>query len=323
LLSKEKTEAYLKLHFAIFLFGVTAILGKVITLEQIGLVWNRLWISSLGLIFVPGVVLGLRALKRIEILRFGGIGIIVALHWVAFYGSIKLGNSASVTLACMATTPLFTSFVEPFITRRRVLKTEVLLGIITIVGVYFLSGVGSFYYPAMITGIFSAFLASCFSTLNKKYAGHHNSISVSFLELFSGWIFLGLLLPFYYLTDKQFHIMPYYSDLTQVWNFTFLGIHSDWFYLLFLGLLCTSLAFVYSLQALKHISAFTSNLSINLEPVYGIILAAVLLKENKDLNFNFYLGALIILGCVVLHPILQTIEKRSLRKHARKSSDII
>lgn len=306
----EFTIAYVKLHIAIILFGFTAILGKLISLEQIGLVWNRLWISSLGLIILPGVIHGLKVLSKNDIWRFSGIGILVAIHWITFYGSIKLGNNASITLACLATTPLFTSLLEPFISKRRILKTEVLLSIITIIGVYFVTGAGSFYYPAIITAIISAFFASTFSTLNKKYIAHHNSMSVSFVELFSGWLFIGLLLPIYFNTDPNFSIIPSGTHALDSWSFNFLGLDSDWYYLILLGLLCTSLAFVYSLQALKYVSAFTSNLAINLEPVYGIILAAFIFKENNELNFEFYLGACIILSCVVLHPILQKIEKR-------------
>ena len=309
---KALTKAYVKLHIAIFLFGFTAILGKLITLQQIGLVWNRLWISFAGLILLPGVIKGLKSLSKKDILRFSGIGVLVALHWVMFYGSIKLGNNVSVTLACLATSPLFTSFIEPLITKRRVLKTEVLLGLLTIFGVYFVTGIGSFYYPAIIAAIISALFATIFSTLNKKHIAENNALSVSFVEFFSGWSFLCLLLPFYFYWDNNFSIMPQTTDLLKSWQFTWLGIHSDWYYLVVLGLLCTCLAFVFNLQALKHVSAFTSNLSINLEPVYGIILAVLIFKENKELNFEFYLGTAIILSCVVLHPVLQSIEKRKL-----------
>ncbi|MFM9945209.1 MAG: DMT family transporter [Bacteroidia bacterium] len=309
---KTITNAYVKLHIAIFLFGFTAILGKLITLEQIGLVWNRLWISFVGLLILPGVIMGLKNLSKKEILRFTGIGVLVALHWVTFYGSIKLGDSASVTLACLATSPLFTSFIEPLITKRRVLKTEVFLGLLTILGVYFVTGVGSFFYPAIFAAIVSALMASTFSTLNKKYIAQHNTLSISVIEFFSGWSFLCLLLPFYFYWDSNFSIMPQTIDLTRSWHFTWLGIHSDWYYLIVLGLLCTCLAFVLNLNALKHVSAFTANLSINLEPVYGIILAAIIFKENTELNLEFYLGTGIILSCVILHPLLQKYETRKI-----------
>jgi drug/metabolite transporter (DMT)-like permease len=309
------THAYIKLHIAIFLFGFTAILGKLITLQQIELVWNRLWISFVGIIFLPGVIQGLKNIPKKEVKLFFGIGVLVALHWITFYGSIKLGNSVSVTLACLATSPLFTSIIEPFIAKRKILKTEVILGFITIIGVYFITGIGSYYYPAIAFSIVSALLATTFSTLNKKYIANKNALSVSFIEFFSGWLFIGLLLPFYYLGDSNFSIMPQTDQITQTWQFVWFGIHSDWFYLSILGLLCTCLAFVFNLQALKHLSAFTSNLSINLEPVYGIILAAIIFKENKELNVQFYIGTLIILSCVILHPILEGYERRKLNTY--------
>jgi len=174
----NKQKAYLYLHLAVFLFGFTAILGKLITLEQTALVWNRLWISVLGLVFIPGVLAGIRSIKKSNLLIFSGIGILVALHWLTFYGSIKVGNSASVTLACLATSSLFTSILEPVITKSKFQWVELILGLIVIIGIYFLSGVGKAYYLAIFIGITSAFLASLFSTLNKKYILNQNSLSV-------------------------------------------------------------------------------------------------------------------------------------------------
>ena len=133
----HKQKAYIQLHIAVFLFGFTAILGKLITLEQTALVWNRLWIAIVGLLFIPGALSGIRKIKRINILRFSGIGVIVALHWLTFYGSIKIGNSASVTLACLATSTLFTSLLEPLITKSKFQWIELLLGLLVIVGIVF------------------------------------------------------------------------------------------------------------------------------------------------------------------------------------------
>ena len=132
-----KNKAYIQLHIAVFLFGFTAILGKLITLEQTALVWNRLWIAVLGLIFIPGVFRGIRTISVSNLLKFSGIGVLVALHWLTFYGSIKIGQSASVTLACLATASLFTSILEPVITKSKFQWIELVLGLIVIVGIYF------------------------------------------------------------------------------------------------------------------------------------------------------------------------------------------
>lgn len=293
-----KQKAYLQLHLAVFLFGFTAILGKLITLEQTALVWNRLWIAVLGLIFIPRVFRGILSIKKSNLLIFSGIGVLVALHWLTFYGSIKVGNSASVTLACLATSSLFTSILEPLITKSKFQWVELLLGLLVIVGIYFLSGVGEAYYLAIVIGIISAFLAALFSTLNKKYITGQNSLSVSTIELAAGFIFISVCYPILQ------HLFP-----QPQWFPT----GNDWWWLIVLGLLCTSLAFALSLEALKEISAFISNLSINLEPVYGILLAIWILNEDTQLNFDFYLGTAIILVAVLLHPIITKVQKRRLK----------
>lgn len=293
--NKTTQKAYLQLHIAVLLFGVTAILGKLITLEQTALVWNRLWIAILGLVFIPGVIKGIKNIKRINVLRFAGIGVLVCMHWLTFYGSIKIGNNASVTLACLATTSLFTSVLEPLITKSKFQWVELFLGLLVIVGIYFLSGVGDTFYMAIVVGLISAFLAALFSVLNKKYITGQNSISVSVIELGSGFLLLTILYP----------ILQYYLPQTQ-WFPT----GSDWLWLFLLGWLCTSVAFVLSMEALKEISAFISNLTINLEPVYGILLAIWLLNEDADLNLDFYIGTGIILLAVILHPILVKVQKR-------------
>lgn len=291
----NKQKAYLQLHLAVFLFGFTAILGKLITLEQTALVWNRLWIAVLGLVFIPGVVKGILQINRKNGIIFSGIGVLVALHWLSFYGSIKAGNSASVTLACLATSSLFTSVLEPLITKSKFQWVELLLGLLVLVGIYFLSGVGDAYFWAIIIGLVSAFFAALFSTLNKKYITGQSTLSVSTIELAAGFIFISVCYPLLQWVFPQPQWFP---------------TGTDWYYLILLGLVCTSLAFALSLNALKEISAFISNLSINLEPVYGIILAIWLLNEDADLNIDFYIGTGIILFSVVLHPILMRMQNR-------------
>ena len=296
----SKNKAYIQLHIAVFLFGFTAILGKLISLNEVALVWNRLWIAILGLIFIPGVFKGILLITKKNLLKFIGIGILVALHWLTFYGSIKVGHSASVTLACLATASLFTSVLEPLITRSKFEWIELLLGVIVILGIYLLSGIGESYYSAIIIGIVSAFLAALFSTLNKKYIAGQNSLSVTTVELTSGFLFISIAYPFINMFMPQTQWTP---------------IGTDWVWLIILGLLCTSLAFALAINSLKELSAFVSNLSINLEPVYGILLAIWLLNEDTILNFNFYLGTSIILLAVVLHPILTKYKNKKNSKH--------
>ena len=296
----SKNKAYIQLHIAVFLFGFTAILGKLISLDEVALVWNRLWIAILGLAFIPGVFKGILLITKKNLLKFVGIGILVALHWLTFYGSIKVGQSASVTLACLATASLFTAVLEPLVTRSKFEWIELLLGVVVIFGIYLLSGIGESYYNAIIIGIISAFLAALFSTLNKKYIAGQNTLSVTTIELTSGFLFISLASPFINKFIPQTQWMP---------------IGTYWVWLIILGLLCTSLAFALAINSLKELSAFISNLSINLEPVYGILLAIWLLNEDTILNFNFYLGTSIILLAVILHPILTKFKNKKNSKH--------
>lgn len=287
------------MHIAIFLFGFTAILGKLITLNEIPLVWNRLWIAVFGLIVLPGVLRGLTRISIKNLLRFSGIGVIVALHWITFYGSIKIGNSASITLACLATTSLFTSLLEPLITKSKFNWIELILGLFVILGIILLTGVGELYYNAIIVGLISALLAAFFSVLNKKYITGQNTISVSVVELFAGFVFISLCYPLISMYNHQAQWIPQ---------------STDWLWIGILGVFCTSIAYVLSLNSLKELSAFVANLSINLEPVYGIILAALIFHESQDLNLSFYLGTSIILLAVLLHPIIVKIEKQKRKR---------
>lgn len=308
-------KAYLQIHTAVLLFGITAILGKLIVLKEAPLVWHRMWISSLGLVFLPGVIKGIRQMSRKQLLTFAGIGCIVATHWLTFYGSIKLGDNASVTLACLATASLFTAILEPIITGSKFLKEEIFLGLCAIVGIYLVVDVGEFYYKAIAVGLLSAFLAALFSTLNKKNIKDVNVLSVSTLELASGWVFMSIVIPFYM---KDFSIAKLAMANTEQnpEHLLFgLSIHPFW-YILTLGLLCTSLAYVLSLKALKHLSAFSTNLVINLEPVYGILLAAWIFHEGDNLTLNFYIGTTIILAGVILHPYLVYLRRRRAKRRA-------
>jgi drug/metabolite transporter (DMT)-like permease len=310
----KTSKAYLQIHFAVVLFGLTAILGKLIVMPEGPLVWHRLWISVVGLIVMPGVIIGIVKMGWKMVLRYAGIGGIVAIHWLTFYGSIKLGNSVSITLACFATTTLFTAILEPIITKSKFRWEELILGIFAVVGIYMVASVGKLYAWAIIVGLISAFLAALFSSLNKRYISDENILSVSTVELAAGWVVIGLLLPLY----------PNFS-ISDLFDFGGLGassdasgqlffgykIHSFW-YLIVLGLLCTSLAFVLQLKALRYLKAFTTNLVINLEPIYGILLAVWIFEENKDLNTQFYLGTTIILASVALYPfVVRWVNKRS------------
>jgi drug/metabolite transporter (DMT)-like permease len=294
---------YLQLHLAVFLFGFTAILGKLISLDQYNLVWHRMWIAGIAYFLIPGVLQAFRKLEKRDYWRFGFIGVLVAVHWVTFYGSIKIGNSASLTLACFGTITMFTAFLEPILTKARLKKRELLLSLLILAGLWFVyqarpeeeaKGIGN-YSMAIVWGVLSSAIASLFSVLSKKWIPGKDTRTVSSIQLLSGFLFLSVFIPL------GSYLIP---GIVQVAEFQFLPSREDVFYLILLSLLCTTLAFVLELNALKKVTAFVANLVINLEPIYGIIMAALIFKEHKSLNLYFYSGTLLILISVFLHPII-------------------
>lgn len=288
---ERQKSAYIRIHIAVFLFGFTAILGHLIQLPSVSLVWWRVLLTCGSLLFFIQWGKTLWSMPRYFLKRYAFIGVLVGLHWICFYGAIKLSN-ASIALVCMATTSFFTSFIEPVVLRQRFSGLEIVLGIFIIPGMLLIVNSTEL---AMMNGIWvglmAAFLAACFAVLNKKYISNADPYSITFIELGSAWIFITMILGVMLVNDfDSVSIMPP-------------GI-IDWFYLIVLALLCTTLAYVLSLQALKYISAFNSNLIINLEPVYGILLAVFILKEHKELNVWFYAGCAVILMTVMAYPYL-------------------
>lgn len=308
-MEKEQKIAYLEIHIAVILFGITAILGKLIPVKAEVLVWHRLWISCIGLLLIPRTIRGLKKIERKKIGVFVIIGSITGLHWLTFYSSIKAADSASITLSCLATTTLFTSFLEPIITKSKIKTTEVVLGIFVILGIILIAGVGKDYFKAIYLGLISAFLASLFSSLNKKHLNQNPPLSVSFIELISAFVILFIYIIF---QNKQFSFQVFSLNIDPSVKYnSLLGLEIHPFvYLLVLGLLCTTLAYVLALKALKHISAFSANLAVNLEPIYGIILAVLLFPESEKLGWQFYLGTTIVLMSVFLHPMLLRRERK-------------
>ncbi|MDZ4680183.1 MAG: EamA family transporter [Saprospiraceae bacterium] len=285
-------NAYIELHIAVLLFGFTAILGDLIQLSALALVWWRVLFTTLSLLPLAQLRYLRYQLPRRTLWSYFGVGALVGMHWIAFYGAIKLSN-ASIALVCMATTSFFTALVEPLLMRQRFKGYELALGALIVPGMALIvNGVRIPVLSGLAAGLAAAFLAALFATLNKKIVGKTDEKSVTFVEMGSAWMFLSVIwLLFFASTSRD----------TAFWPPALL----DWIYLLILALLCTTLAYVLALRALRHLSAFTSNLAINLEPVYGIALAWLILKENEDLSGNFYWGVAIILLMIFVHPLLR------------------
>lgn len=286
-------KAQFQIHACVLLWGFTAILGKLITLPALPLVWWRMLIVVAALALLPRIWRGLRAMPLRLILAYAGIGTLVALHWLTFYGSIKLSN-ASVGATCIALATPMTALLEPWLARRPFSLRDVLLGIAVLPGVVLVvGGVPDGMRLGIAVGAMSALFVALFSSLNKRFVEHGDPLTVTALELGAGVLLLTLLAPL------MPHLFPAFAgDL-----FVLPGAH-DAGYLLALSLACTLLPFALSLVALRHMSAFAAQLAVNLEPVYAIVLAILLLNEQRELTPQFYLGVAIILAAVLAYPFL-------------------
>lgn len=280
-------KALLQLHIAVFLWGFTGVLGRLISLNEGLLVWWRMFLTVATLLFLRWVQREFEVIAWKDALKIGGVGGLVALHWVAFYGSIKMAN-VSIALTCMAAGGVFTALAEPLAFRKKIDLGELMLGAMTLVGIGLIFHFNPKYKWGILVGIFSVLLAVVFSILNKMLVGKFNAKTISLYELGGGWLAWTLLLPVYW----------YFIPAQSFWP-----DGMDWIWLLIMAWFCTVLSVNLSLQALKHISAFTQNLTLNLEPVYGIILAFIVFQENRDLSPGFYVGFLLIALAVLLQMI--------------------
>jgi drug/metabolite transporter (DMT)-like permease len=290
-------KAFLQLHFAVILAGFTAILGKLITLNEGLLTAYRMLLTVVILAIILFFKKQLKKLSWKNTLTLFGVGAIISLHWESFYGSIKYAN-VSVSVTCLSTIGFFTSLFEPLIRRRRVDFVEVFLGMLAIAGVYLIFNFYPEYKTGIIFGIISAMLACLFPILNKTLLNRFSPNTVTLYEMSGGFIALCFILPIY----LQFFPASY-----------FIPTSTDWLWLLILAGVCTVFAFNLSLHALKHISAFTTNLTYNFEPVYSIILAFIIFKENKFLGPGFYFGFALILLAVSLQMVRIYQERRKER----------
>ena len=281
-------KAFLQLHTAVFLAGFTGILGRLITLNEGLLVWYRLLFTAITLWMLFFFQKKIERISWADLAKIIGIGAIAALHWVTFYGSIKYAN-VSVALVCFSTIGFFTALFEPIIMRKRFNVVEILLSLVAVAGVALIFHFDPAYKTGIIIGLISAILASLFPVFNRRMVQRLKPETVTLYELSGGFLFVSVLLPFYLYYFPSDRLLP---DL------------SDFGWLLVLSWFCTVLSFNLSMNALKKISAFTVNLSYNLEPLYGIALAFIIYREDKDLAGAFYSGLMLIVLSVVLQTLL-------------------
>jgi drug/metabolite transporter (DMT)-like permease len=286
---KDKTlSSYIHLHFIVFIWGFTAILGKLITLDALSLVWYRMLFASIFIILYIRISKISLKVKRETFVLFLLAGFIIAMHWLTFFKAIKESN-VSVTLACLSTGAFFTSILEPIFYKRKVIAYEVLFGIVVIVGLYMIFRVQVNFIYGIILALTSSFLGATFSLINGKFAQKYESPVISFYEISGGVLFLSLFLAYNHSFKASFfHLTGY-----------------DFMWLLVLSSICTAYAFIASVSVMKFLSPYTVMLTINLEPVYGIILALLIFNDKERMSFSFYVGALIILSTVILNGILK------------------
>lgn len=294
------------MHLAVLLWGFTGILGRAISLEAPMLVWYRMLLTAL---FLVGILTWRKQwvpVERQDVRRMALVGLLMSLHWVAFYASIKLAN-VSIALVCLSTASIFTPLFDPLINKGKHDVGELLLGSLAIVGVYLIYSFQTFYGWGILAGVISALLSSIFTILNKQIAGRYLARTMVFYEMSTGWLFITLLLPvlFYFRPETVF--VPRVASLAgDKWY------QNDWVWLVALSLCCTVWAQSLALNALKRLSSFTATLSVNLEPVYGILLAFIFYDENREIIFldggrTLNMGFLVGMGLILLSVVLQTL----------------
>lgn len=286
------------LHLVVLIYGFTGVLGKLITLDAIPLVWYRILFAAISL---GAYMIATRRSFRIktkDLLKVSGIGCIVAFHWVTFFYAIKISN-ISVALGTFATGTLFASILEPMFFRTKIKKLEVLTGILIIIGLYIIFNFEFKYMAGILMSLFSAFLATMFTVLNRFFANDKFSpITVTFYEMAAGFVGLSLWMLF-----------------TGGLNSSLLSLsNSNLFYLILLGVICTAFAFVLSVFVMRKLSAYTVVLTVNLEPVYSIVLAQIIFQESERMSLGFFIGTSILLLAVFLFPI---VDKYSQKKHKK------
>lgn len=299
-MQNDNIKSYLLLHFIVFIWGFTAVLGALISLDALPLVWWRMSIAVLLIFsYMYYKKISFKIANRTKVLMLIA-GLIIALHWLTFFKAIKVSN-VSVTLACLSTGAFFTSFLEPIFYGRKVIWYEVFFGLLVISGLYIIFNVEGDYWLGIVLALTSAFLSALFSVINGKFAKEYNASTISFYELLGGVLFLS----FYLLLNNQFTKEFFTLSL------------NDFGWLFILASVCTAYAFIASVAVMKHLSPYTVMLTINLEPVYGIILALFIFQDKEKMNPQFYIGASIILLTVILNGVIKNIEKKkSLKVHS-------
>lgn len=303
-MQESKFKNYLLLHLIVFIWGFTAILGALITIDAIPLVWYRM---LLAVLFIAIYFLWKKKSFKVDragLLKFFFTGVVIALHWVFFFKAIKVSN-VSVALVTMSTGAFFTALIEPVFFKRKINSLEMFLGLLVIAGLYIIFNFESQYKLGIIYALIASFLGALFAVLNGLFIKKYTADTISFYQLFFGVVFITIYLLFTNSFSVSFFQIP----------------ASDWMYLIVLSSICTAYAFIASVQVMKYLSPYTVMLTINLEPIYAIVLALFIFGDKEQMSSTFYLGAFIVLFVVLLNGIIKnrsTLKEKFQQKWNRK-----
>lgn len=283
---------YFKLHFIVFLWGFSAILGKLVSIPAVEMVIYRSLLAAMGIAIV---ILATKSTFRVtqkDLLKLTLIGFIVAIHWVAFFGSARVSN-VSVSLVGFATNSLWAALLEPWFNRSRVKKFELLLGLVVLLGLYIVFSFDFQYKLGLFFGIVAGFTSALFSVFNSRLVRTIPSFTITFYEMSGAFIGLCIFLPLYKITWAE-------NELLRL-----VPVPMDWVYIGLLAGVCSVYAYSTAVELMKKISVFLLQLSLNLEPIYGIIMAVIIFGDEEKMGLNFYIGTGIILMAVLFYPFFK------------------
>lgn len=286
-------KAFIQLHLSVMLAGFTGLFGKLITLNEVDIVWYRMLFTSIILL----VFTGLPQVDRKKLLQLGGCGALLGLHWMLFYGSIKASN-VSIGVICYSLVGFFTAILEPIIYHKKISAIEILFSLITVLGLLCIFSFDARYRYGISIGVLSSFVAALYGVCNKKVSVGVKTRTVLFYQMSAGLVLVSMIIPFYLMlfpTHQDVFVIP---DGSNLW------------WMLCHALFCTVAMYILQIQALRTLSAFTVNLTYNLEPCYTIIIAFIVFNEARELNFSFYLGITLILISVLLQTWRATLSKK-------------
>lgn len=286
------TQDYFKLHFIVFLWGFSAILGKLVTIPAIELVFFRSIFAAVGMALVIYVSKGSFKIEKTDFIKLLAIGSIVALHWLAFFGSARVAN-VSVSLVGFATNSLWAALLDPLFKKTQIKKYELLLGIVVLIGLYIIFSFDFQYKFGLFLGILAGFTSALFSVFNSKLVTRISARAITFYEMVGVFVSIAIFIPIYNISvsdESQLTLTPSAMDLI---------------YIAILAGVCSVYAYTVATELMKRISVFMIQLCLNLEPIYGIIMAVIIFGSEEKMNANFYIGTVVILSAVVVYPLMK------------------